>query len=180
MYMRLMVALVLVMGCIGPGSGKDSDPAAVCDPTATPVCDCEAPSLDIGDGNELFVPLNPGQEVVLVHGPQGGWHVLASAVVHNTDTIVRLDYTIDVLPDLTRVSTSLLNVMLANWSDCQGSYWNLLGILDVSALAVGEADTPEVLVGRELRLTLSATDGEGRVAASSVDVVAAADPSDVD
>ncbi|HMV68019.1 MAG TPA: hypothetical protein PKA64_14325 [Myxococcota bacterium] len=38
----------------------------------------QAPAIEIGTGDLDFVPLTPGQEIEVIRGPQGGYHVLAS------------------------------------------------------------------------------------------------------
>src|SRR6185436_3266908 len=42
--------------------------------------DCEAgeASADIGTGEYEWVDLSEGDDVTMVHGPQGGWHILGS------------------------------------------------------------------------------------------------------
>ena len=44
------------------------------EPTAPP----SAPALELGTGSWRFEPLEDGQEVELVHGAQGGWHMWIS------------------------------------------------------------------------------------------------------
>jgi hypothetical protein len=133
----------------------------------------------IGDGQPVFTPLIPGQEVTIVHGPQGGWHVLASIQLANMIPFVTVEYTVDTIPDLTRVSYNLYNIQI-DWADCVGELVNIFGYLEVSALEEGDLDTPpELLVGRTIRLTMKVTDVEGRTATASIDVVGKLDAIDL-
>lgn len=172
--------LPLLLTCIPPDGHEDSPPPKPpCDPTVEPVCSCEEAALTIGDGQDLFTPLVAGQEVTIVHGPQGGWHVLASVQVANTSPFVILKYKVHTLPELTQVSNNLYNVQLPLWTDCTGQLSDIFGYLEVSSLAVGELNTPpELLVGRQLRISMTLTDINGRGATSTMDVVGKLDPMD--
>lgn len=163
---------LLILACSG---GKDSNEPVESQPSA---CPGEA-SIAIGDGNELFAEIPAGSSVVMTHGPQGGWHMLASVLVENTDMIVTLNYAIDVLPEMTRISDNNYRVQLKSTGDCSGIYWNMYGYLDVAALTDGELDTPpELLCEKNLRMSITATDSSGKSATSTVDIIAAPDPSD--
>jgi hypothetical protein len=143
-------------------------------------CACGASSAEVGGGERAFEPLDEGDPLVMVHGPQGGWHVLASLRVQNMLDIVDIAYAIDVLPDGPRISDQTYRVQLVDEGGCSGVYPGMYGYLEVDALADGEADTPpEVLVGRTLRLSLQAADAEGRIASDTLEGVAAPDPIDV-
>lgn len=178
---RGLVALALGWSGCG-GSSADQDSGA-CVPSAdaslAPECACAPASAEIGGGERAFEPLDEGDALTMVHGPQGGWHVLASLRVRHTLDIVDIAYTIDVVPDGPRVSEQPYRVQLVDEGDCAGVYPGLYGYLDVTALVDGESDTPpELLAGRTLRLTLSATDAEGRTASDTLEGIATLDPID--
>ena len=68
--MRLLTVLLLLTGCPtagGPGSGDPNDP----DGTGEP-------AVDIGTGEIEFVPLEDGDDLALVEGPQGGYHLFGA------------------------------------------------------------------------------------------------------
>ena len=44
-----------------------------------------APAVELGTGELQFVPLDPGQEIEVIRGPQGGYHLLASVRTHDVD-----------------------------------------------------------------------------------------------
>lgn len=41
--------------------------------------------LEVGTGRDRLVPLSPGAELELIHGPQGGWHVEVTALITGMD-----------------------------------------------------------------------------------------------
>lgn len=134
--------------------------------------------LEIGDGEAEFATLKDGAEVVMVHGPQNGWHILASVRLTNTADVIHVLYTIDTA-DGVRVSDNDYRVRLWDTGDCQGIYWDMYGYLDVSPLISGELDTPpELLAGQTLTMNLTITDLGGRTVTQSVPVVAVRDPVD--
>lgn len=59
--MRAVVALVLLVGCNG-----------ACDEVVGP------PTVEVGTGLATFTPIADGDDLEVVHGPQGGYHVLGS------------------------------------------------------------------------------------------------------
>jgi hypothetical protein len=169
----VILTLLWLAACHAPG-----DDSAACAET----CACTPPAVTIGTGPLPFAPMTEGQDVVMVHGPQGGWHVLAGLRASGVQRIVRIHYTLDALvaePPV-RVSDTRSRVMLVTDGACGGDYPDLFGYLDVRALADGERDTPpELLDGALLRMTLGVEDETGRSAEASLDVRAVPDPVDV-
>ena len=47
-------------------------------------CAIEEARIEIGTGSSEFVTLGEQEPVMMVHGPQGGWHMLGSIWVWNT------------------------------------------------------------------------------------------------
>lgn len=162
------VALVLV-GCTDGGAD-----------TGAEGCFANDPTLTIGTGAYDWQDLAPGDPLTMVHGPQGGWHLLGSARIGNTTEIVEVHYTVTARGD-TIVSDNLYRVALFPEGECEGSYTGMYGYLDVSALAEGDLDTPPELLSYEtLTLRMEVTDEDGRTAEASLDVKAEPDPEDLD
>ncbi len=174
----MITLFLLVLGCDGGDTGESG---AACEPG----CACDA-SVDVGgtgyddEGRPVWIEMPGGSEQTMVHGPQGGWHVLAAAQVSGTAEVVSIEYTIEYPERDAQLSYGLFRVMLVA-TECGGYYPSMFGILDVSAIADGEADTPpELLAGKELLLRMDVDDGEGGTASDEVTVIAALDPQDVE
>jgi hypothetical protein len=170
---RIVCVVVLTTLFVGCSGGDPEDTADHC-------TDAEA-TLAIGDGEYTWAPLSAGQEVVMVHGPQGGWHVLASIWTENIATLVTIDYVITATDfEGYVVADDSYRVAMVTDDDCGGFYPGIYGYLEVEELASGEVDTPpEVLAYSNLRLSMTVTDSDGRVATDMLAVVASPDPMDV-
>jgi hypothetical protein len=83
-----------------------------------------------------FQPYAEGDGAVMVHGPQGGWHVEASMRVTNTVPIVAIRYTIEA--EGARISDNNYRVQILQDGPCTGYYPGMYGYLNVTALAVGD------------------------------------------
>lgn len=175
-----LLAAASQAACVsGTTDSGDTGPRTI--PLGSMAAECaEYPAtVAVGTGSMAYEPLQDGDPATIVHGPQGGWHVLASGRIANTLNVVTISYSIRTLPEGTPVSWNQYRVQLVPYDTCTGDYPGMYGYLDVSALADGEADTPpELLVGRELELTLQVEDADGRAASGSVTVVGALDPTD--
>jgi hypothetical protein len=161
--------LLVALGCAGDETGTEPDP--VCTPAA-----------HLGGAGVAFTSLSEGDPVVMVHGPQGGWHVECGVRFEGLGTPIDLHWWIDDLGTGVRVSESWLTVQPWSVADdpCAGDFTGMYGFLDVDELAEGELDSPpELLVGAELSIALEATGTEGSATAEVV-VLAEPDPADVE
>lgn len=143
-------------------------------------CFSRPASVEVGGGALAFEPVAEGAELTMVHGPQGGWHVLASARFTGVNPIVSIHYTIAAgSAEGPIVADNTYRVQIVQDVECGGYYPGMYGYLDVRALLDGERDTPpELLAGEPLFLTLATTDLEGRVATDTLTGVAGLDPMD--
>ena len=160
--------------------------------TAEQLCTDLAPSLIVGTGEREFETLDEGEEVVMVHGPQGGWHMLGSIQLFNTFPIVEIDFTITDIASGVIVSSNYYRVGLLMENDCDGYYPGMYGYINVQDLAEGDLDTPpELLGGHELVMEMRANDctesqneqgicvREERWSINTMNVTAALDPIDM-
>ncbi len=176
----MSVVLLLLVGC--PGSTDklgDTAPVGCLDVDATVLAGSSAfDELD----RPIWVEMPAGSEQVMVHGPQGGWHILGAADVRHAGDIVTLQYAITWPASDVRLSYGNFKVMLVPHDDgCGGTYAGMLGVLDVSDVKSGDADTPpELLAGETLTVSMDAEDLAGRTAHHEVSVIAALDPADMD
>jgi len=130
----LICVLISTAGCPPPS-----------DPDAGFIGDAGPPELSLGTGESTFVPLMNGDEVELIHGPQGGWHVVVSARMSGVDPDGAV-LVIEVLSGeeiLARVSIALL----ARRLDRDGpSYFKLNNLL------IFDVAGPDEIADREVTL----------------------------
>ncbi|MSQ02648.1 MAG: hypothetical protein EXR71_12290 [Myxococcales bacterium] len=176
----MSVLLLLLVGCPVPTDKlADTAPVGCLDVDATVM----AGSSDFDDlDRPIWVEMPEGSEQIMVHGPQGGWHILGAADVRHAGQIVGLQYAITWPARDVRLSYGNFKVMLVPHDDgCGGTYAGMLGVLDVADVKSGDADTPpELLAGETLLVTMDAEDLSGRTAHHELSVIAALDPADKD
>lgn len=173
------LALAACTSCDGL-PGHDSTACADTASVLPSSCACDVPTVEIGGGDIAFVEASDGMPATMVHGPQGGWHLLGSARMVNFAPIVTIHYTVTAVALGTVVSDNTYRVQMVAESDCTGFYPGMYGYLDVTDLASGEVDTPpEVLAGQQLVLRMDVTDTEGRLAEDELVVIAALDEADL-
>lgn len=180
-----MLTLAL-LACSGPSPDTDTSPKDTSgQPPCVSACACADAAVTVGgtirqdDGRTIYTPAIDGSGATMVHGPQGGWHVLASALAERTDDIIEIIYSITVDDSATQVSWNRYYVQLVRTDECSAYYPGMYGYLDVTPLKSGDADTPpELLAGKALTLRMDVTDQSGRTATDELHVVATLDPAD--
>ncbi len=173
------VLVTLATSCTGR-SGPPTDPEETGAADTAGPCRSSSAAVEIGTGDSEFLSLADGDPVIMVHGPQGGWHMLGSVRVRYTTPVVNIRFLIETESNVV-IADNNLNVLLIEEDDCQGLYPGMYAYLDVSALAEGERDTPpELLSYARVRMTGSITDQDGRVASDARWVTAVPDPQDVE
>jgi hypothetical protein len=184
--MPRFASLSLLLGCSGGVTDvgnldSTGEPCVAASSELDEECACEAPSIVIGSGATAYEPLAEGSPLTMVHGPQGGWHMLGSAQFANLLPIVAIHYTITVVADGTVISDNNYRVQMVRDATCSGYFPGMYGYLDVAALAEGDSDTPpELLGGAELELRMEVVDTEERSAVDTLRVVAELDPTDAE
>lgn len=142
------------------------------------------PCVEVGNGETSHAPLAEGDHVVMVHGPQGGWHIWGSLKTWNLSDIVTIVFTIDDQDTGVRISDNTYNVaMVAGDADNEHVYYGLFGFLDADDPATADVVEipPDVLAGHTVRLAMTVTNADdGTSATASVDVIADPDPCDLD
>ncbi|MCB9689715.1 MAG: hypothetical protein H6738_24430 [Alphaproteobacteria bacterium] len=179
--MRRVAWLVLAIGCSGTSSTSPTDQSEL------EGCGASVDALP-GTGAEMYIPLDALDPVVMVHGPQGGWHVETAAFVTGSTAEV------SVLPRIVRKSDGVRLagdqqeqfIALVDYDDdaCTGSFFSVRAFLDDT---FGELDTgtsPQDVIcglaGEILTLTIAVTDlNTGAGTEATVDVTATLDPNDI-
>jgi hypothetical protein len=167
---RSLVTAVLLLslcGCDGLGTDRSA-------------CFVDEPVLSIGTGDEEWVELAEEDPVTMAHGPQGGWHILGSVRVDNTDQVVSIDYSVTIKSSGEMVADNSYRVALVLDEECSGYFLGMYAYLHVEDIAQGEDDTPpELLADQELVLRMEIVDTAERSVAGDLTVVAVRDPVDL-
>ena len=117
----------------------------------------------------------------LVHGPQGGWHLLGSVRTHNMTEVVRIRFEVVVEESGAVVADNSLYVQTLPDGDCAGVYPGMYAYLVVEGIADGDADTPpELLAYESLMFRAFVEDQDGRTAFGEVRITATPDPVDLE
>lgn len=122
-------------------------------------CFQESPTVIIGEGATEFEPFNEHLEAMMIHGPQGGWHIEVALALENMLQVLEIAYTIEHIPSGVFVSENNYRIAMVMKGDCSGEMPGLYGYLSVVDLMEGDVDTPpEILAGDLLEITIRVND----------------------
>jgi hypothetical protein len=160
-HRSILVLLALCLGCttepasdeLGDETGDPNDP---CRPGGQP-------SLTIGQGETAFLPLDDGGTLELIHGPQGGVHVLVALHAEHIDASEELTAVLRgyIGGEPLGASFPYLN-MRCNQVEGGLQSWNLFLIWDA---------TPEQLHLQPVHIEAEITDASGVVVSSCKDAI---------
>ena len=177
----ILALLWMALGCAGGDKAAEDTSQVDPDPDPDPEA-CIQPTLDVqvGTGSMSYTPLNDGDPVTLVHGPQGGWHILGSVWINHTNPIVRIHFEATTEAEGVLISGNNYTVMLVSDGECSGFFPGMYGYVSVMEMPGGETATPpELLGGKAVILRMTAEDEEGNIGEGQVRVVVELDPADV-
>ena len=150
-------------------------------PDLTGDCFVDPPLLEVGEGENNFMPLNPGDRVVIVHGPQGGWHITGAVRATGIGQIGRIRFTIEHADSGVFVTDYSYNVAMVMEDECTGTFTNMVGFITISEMEGGDSFIPpDLLEDEELLITMEVDDFGDRSVTRSVTVVGERDPMDVE
>jgi len=179
----------------GPGTDTPTSPTGLATAETSDSAsdiDCEAMgdlTVEIGTGEVEFVPLNEGDEVIIVHGPQGGWHISVGARVSNAYPeltsepsvyvpSVKLQFAGDQQPFVFEMDPARCDCSY-DAETCSGTYWGGMArayMDDQTPFGQREACR---LDGAGVELTLTVTETRtGRTVTETLSAVARIDPMD--
>ncbi len=175
--MPLIAALLLALpGCAPEVTGGLVPPPAS---TSSDPCASSELGLSIGVGTESFEPIGEGDSLELVHGSQGGWHIVTALELYQAPETVSFSVTGYDAETGTRICQQG-DAPLTGWVEpidtCRGALLNIYCYLleDLGPLVYGECDTPpELLPGRAITLIAEIGDDAGRSASAEVDAAIA-------
>lgn len=159
----------------GPGDGDPLD-----------TCPSE-PQVVLGTGLQPVVPLEEGAELLLVHGPQGGWHVDVGGLVTIPTLEVAVNATLVLDGRQLAGDQSPLYTVLAAYDDatCDGEFYEVRAYVD-DELATLPGGTDVLLDyicplgGQRVTLTVEVSDIDREVVLTdTIEGVIVLDPYDV-
>ena len=159
----LLVALL--SGCEASNGAADSVLAS--DPEA---CFETLPSAELGTGEGAFVPVANGDQVPVIHGSQGGNHILGSVRVHHMSPIVLVHYSLT-NKDAEVVSDQSYRILLVDEGDCAASAVGLYGYLGFLGGGTGSEDAAVLLLWTNVQMKIDVTDTEGRFVSAEATIV---------
>ncbi len=170
--MRIARALLPAITLLGPAclGNHGADSSLV----AAESCEGEATAAQIGTGTDEWEPLTEGQELSIIHGPQGGYHLVTAVLFDNMDSFVEIEVGGRWPAASEEVCVGHNRVAASCAEECRCQSLDLYCHLDVSDLASNpeQLTAPELLSGESLCLSIMVEDQSGRTASDEVCVVA--------
>jgi hypothetical protein len=171
------VVLNLGTACIGcEFEGQEAD--AIAEGVLAKHCRCEEGSVAPGTGEESFEGLSDGDDLVLVHGPQGGWHVEAALQTSNLLSIIQFEARLEDAEGRILTTPTFSRLEVDRPTPCVGEAWGYNLFIDPVVLS--GATAPEALACTDARMTICAEDSVGRGGCTEVWVRIVPDSMDVD
>lgn len=169
---RLLQALALLApvallgpACAEPGADEAGDELADEGEAPGPCSPGDTPSLEIGQGATAFELCQDGANFDLIHGTQGGVHILVALHAEDIDASEELEAELRAYMGEgdTQVGASFPYLNMRCNQDAGGQQaWNLFLIFDAQ---------PEELHQQSVRVEAEVTDASGVVVSASKDIV---------
>lgn len=175
-------ALLLVIGCAAePGADSAVDDRDDDGLGSNDACAVSPLTVEVGGGESSFRPLTDGADVVIVHGPQGGWHVDVAGVVGHARQTVAVRPRLVLEADGTQLAGDQQDeyVALADYDvgACTGRFWGRRAFVD-DVQGTDQAFICE-LEGAVATLSVEVRDPQDeRLATDEIRVVLRVDPVD--
>ena len=166
--------------------------------TTITTVDPNAPRCLVGEGETAWMDLENGADSTVVHGPQGGWHVLGSVRTWNLGDIQELNFVVTDSASGVAVSDVEAKVLVPFGDDCNGcsQHIGMYGYLNTDPIAdgltceycldekTGERDPacvpPELLINAPMTLCFDVIDQYDVAVSCCAEAVGAADPQDLE
>jgi len=162
-----------------PGDDDDDDDDTV---TATHTCHDTPMALSVGTGLDMFEPLNPSDEITVVHGPQGGWHIDIGGEVTGTTDLVEVSSTITVVStgDVIAGDQQPTRIALFGWdeSSCTGTFFGITTYVDDIPSTDQEFVCGLEAETLEIELTVTDLSAPSKTITETLEVTMALDPVD--
>ena len=178
--MRFLAALTLLSCTAGGADSGDCELAGVTEGLGIieSECACLEPRLEVGTGERSFIPLEDGDDLEIVHGPQGGWHLLAAAWAENMRDVVQFEIWAEFEETGERFTTQMsYRAPLVCEDTCVGVFTDIFMFIDVNHFE--DFIPPTTMACESVLMGICASDHDGREACGEKRVRAVPDPDDV-
>jgi hypothetical protein len=145
-------------------------------PSLPDACANTGPSAELGTGEDAYEPLEAGAEHTMVHGPQGGWHLLFAMQLTAMAPVVEAWLTVTDRPTGELASEAHFRVGTTTTGECTAVYTNMYAHLDVPR----GSNAVETYGYHDFDLTLRVEDRLGREGADAYSILAVPDPRDLE
>lgn len=160
--------------CSGPRKAPTAPATTDGEDSAVPAVPCAAgdASVALGTGQSTFEAIDDGDTVIVINGPQGGQHILASVRTWNMTSVAMVHLTIRRAHDSSMVSDQRYRLQFfpqegAAEGDCAWLYPGMYGYL---GFVTGPDDDADFL-WQDAWMSIEVTDDNGRSASDEVRVV---------
>ncbi len=157
----------LVAACSSPSPGQTVDSGG-----GSPAAGCtdDAAIAELGTGDTAFVPVSDGDELPVIHGSQGGNHILGSIRVHHMNPIQLVHFTITAETGEV-VSDQTYRILLIEEADCTASAVGLYAYLGFMGGGTESEDIATQLLWTNARMQIDTTDVDGRSVSVAATIV---------
>lgn len=147
-----------LLGCSTTEPGAENGDSAA---ESTDACLSGTPTGELGTGDTVFIPVHDGDELPVIHGSQGGNHMLGAVRVKHMSPVVLVHFTLTAETG-TVVSDQTYRLLLADEGDCTGSAIALYAYLGFMGGGTESQDVATALLWTDTRMQIDVTDTGGR------------------
>jgi hypothetical protein len=153
-------------GCATAGGAGDTGG----DAAGSAACFADPPESEIGTGDVAFIPLHDGDQVPVIHGSQGGNHLLGSVRVHHLDPIALVHFSLT-SEEGVLISDQTYRIALLDEGDCTTMALGLYAYLGFMGGGTESEDIANALLWTNVAMHIDVTDTGGRQTAADVTIV---------
>lgn len=166
--------VLVTIGCSSDSGPNSGDSGAADSGASEAACSSGEAAVDLGTGDDSFEPLEDGDPVNVINGPQGGQHVVGSVHTFNMTSVATVQLTIQRAEDDSYVSdqTYRLQFLEEDAEQCEWTYLGLFAYLGFVSLAEDDAD----FLWKDAIMRIEVTDDNGRTATDEIVVVPELEP----
>lgn len=158
MHPRWPLLSLALLGCSTTEPGASQGDSAA---ESTDACLSGTATGELGTGDTVFIPVHDGDELPVIHGSQGGNHMLGAVRVKHMSPVVLVHFTLTSQSG-TVVSDQTYRLLLADEGDCTGSAIGLYAYLGFMGGGTESQDVATALLWTDTRMQIEVTDTGGR------------------